>query len=53
MENHALQIAGAPSPAHTPQQRMIAWAILKAARGQTVRQVQLQGMARRTPQVAA
>jgi hypothetical protein len=42
----ALTIVAHPSPDHSPHQRLLAWAILKSQRGQTVRQARLIAMTR-------
>ncbi|HCO91078.1 MAG TPA: hypothetical protein DIT40_08910 [Alphaproteobacteria bacterium] len=42
----ARAVAGDPRPDHSPALRLIAWSILKTARGQTVRQARLQAMVR-------
>lgn len=41
-----------PRPDHTPALRLIAWAALKSARGQTLNQSRLQMMARATGSAA-
>ena len=38
----ALSVVSNPKPQHTPNLRLLAWAVLKGARGQTVRQSRLQ-----------
>lgn len=35
------EIVAHPNALHTPQQRMLAWAVLKAERGQTIHQHRL------------
>jgi hypothetical protein len=38
----AIQIATQPKPHHRPSLRLLAWAVLKNERGQTIRQHRLQ-----------
>lgn len=43
----ARDIAANPQPRHTAAMRLLAWAVLKSARGQTLRQSRLEAEARK------
>ena len=53
LEGQASDIAGNPQWFHSRNLRTLAWAALKAARGQTIRQHQLQTMSQSIDQQVA